>query len=254
MTLYYCKLALSQLNGSVRTGARRRIFFSVVLFVFLAGPWDETRAAFGQEIQHAAPAQVSQIPQGAVVVGKAHLLVERPLPAFTLYTAADQAVPAQALAQSGYWLVVYRDRNCKQCDALMHMLSKHNQDPSRIVFVVSGVSGSDLLQLEQQYPELAAALWLRDLKSGFSSSMNITGTPHIFGMRNGAIRWQRGGVSAADATFSAAIDGWLKYNLLPPNKFVLTPAKKPTNQKGKGTGAAGSGDSAAETGSTKGQK
>jgi len=110
------------------------------------------------------------------------------------------------------------------------------------------------LQLEQHNPDLAAARWLRDLKNGFSSSMNIAGTPHILGMRNGAIRWQRGGVSAADSTFSAAIDGWLKYNLLPPNKFVLTPVKKPTDQKGKGTGASSPGDSTAETGPTKGQK
>ena len=171
------------------------------------------------------------LPNGAVVVGKSQWLVERPLPPFTLYTADDQAAPAQSLVQSGYWFVIYRSRNCEQCDALMQMLSNRSANASRMVFVVSGISGSDLLQLEQKYPNLAQASWLRDLKSNFSSSMNIAGSPHIIGMRNGAIRWQHAGFSTGDATFPAAIDSWLKYNLLPPNKMVRTPIKRPANQK-----------------------
>jgi len=240
--------SLSNRPGKIASGCW--LFFSFMFSVCVAGPFQGNTAAVAEELQRAAP---PQLPQGAAVVGKAQLLVERPLPAFTLYTADDQAVPAQTLVQSGYWLIIYRDRNCTQCIALMEMLSKHKQDGARIVFVISGVSGSDLLQLEQQYPDLAGARWLRDLKSRFSSSMNIAGMPHLLGMRNGAIRWQRGGVSTADLTFPAAIDGWLKYNLLPPNKFVRTPVKKPTDQKGKGTVAGGS-DSPVETGSTKGQK
>jgi hypothetical protein len=184
------------------------------------------------------------LPSGTVVVGKSQWLVQRPLPLFTLYTADEQAVPAQTLVQSGYWIVVYRDANCTQCDALMKSLSAHSPDASRIVIVVSGITGSNLLKLEQQYPDLADARWLRDVKHNFSSAMNIAGTPHVVGMRNGAIRWQHAGASADDLTFPAAIDSWLKYNLLPPNKLVRTPLKKPTDQKAQAAGANGRGTGA----------
>lgn len=226
---------------------RGQLRFILALSISLSA-WHGPRAAAAQEDQ---PAARPQLPPGAVVVGKDQMLVARPLPTFLLYTADDQAVPAQALVQPGYWLVVYRDAACTQCDALMQILSKHSQDAPRMVFVVSGMTGSDFLQLSEKYPDLAEAHWLRDVQSSFASSLNIAGTPHILGMRDGVIRWQRGGVSSADATLPAAIDGWFKYNLLPPNKFVRTPATKPTDQKRKS--AENTANPAADVGSTKGQ-
>jgi hypothetical protein len=215
---------------------RRAGFPGLALIAALAALSFGATASFGQSgAPHPLP---QQLPNGAVVVGKAQWLVQRPLPSFTLYTAGDQSTPADTLAQSGYWLLIYRGRNCAQCDALMQILSKRSQDASRMVFVVADISGSDLLLLEQKYPDLAQARWLRDVRHNFSSNMNIAGSPHVLGMRNGSIRWQRAGVSAADTTFPAAIDSWLKYNLLPPNKFVRTPLKHPANRNAPAAAAA----------------
>lgn len=180
----------------------------------------------------AAPATAgTAFPQGTVVVGKAQMVVERPLPAFTLYTADDQAVSAPFLVQSGYWLLIYRDQSCIQCDVLMQALSKHPQEASRFVIVVPDISGANLLLLEEQYPALAGARWLRDVNHAFSSTMKIGGTPHMLGLRNGGLRWQHAGAPAVDAAFPAVIDSWLKYNQLPPNKFTRIPRKPLAGQK-----------------------
>jgi hypothetical protein len=159
------------------------------------------------------------------------MVVERPFPPFTLYTDEDQPVTAQTLVQPGYWLIVYRDWKCAQCDALMQTLSLQSDNIPRIAIIVSDISGANLLLLKQQYPKLADAQWLRDVKHNFSSSMSVIGTPHIIGMRNSSIRWQRAGVSAEDILFPSAIAGWLKYNSLPPNKFVRNQLKPPAGQK-----------------------
>ena len=215
--------------GERRTTMSRVCFSAVCLFAVLLTALAVAPSAFADD----ATPQAARAPlqPGTVAVGKNQWVVARPLSAFTLYTVDDQAVPAQTLVQSGYWLIVYRDRRCPQCDTLMQMLSQHSEDASHIVFVISDITGSDLLQFEQKYPDLAAATWLRDVKHNFSSAMKITGTPHVLAMRNGGIRWQRAGVSADDTAFPIAVDTWLKYNLLPPNKFVRTPPKRPGNQK-----------------------
>ena len=198
-------------------------YAAVALAAFLAPPF-----FFAQRSPQLAR---TSLPQGAVTVGTSKWVISRPLPAFSLYTADDKPVPAQTIVQSGYWLVIYRDSICTQCDALMKILSQRTQAAHRFAFIVSDISGANLLLLEQQYPSLSQSLWLRDVNHAASTSMNISGTPHILGMRNDTIRWQHAGVAASDTTFPGVVDSWLKYNQLPPNQFVRTPLKTPSDQK-----------------------
>ena len=252
---------ISRLRMGRGTASDRKMRFvsRTLLIIGLAAlPALSTSAAMAaspQQSQATAlkPGAQSAFPAGTVVVGKAQMVVERPLPAFTLSTSDDQPITGQTLVEPGYWMVIYRSRKCTQCDDLMKTLSQQTANASRMVFVVSDITGANLLLLEQQYPNLAGAHWLRDPKRSFALSMKINGTPHVLGMHNGAIRWQRGGISSTDTTFPAAVDTWFKYNLLPPNKFVRTQFKPHTNQKsGSSTSTPSSSSSSTQTPATAG--
>lgn len=170
------------------------------------------------------------LPSGALATAKAHMVIVRPMPSFNLLSADDQTLAAQNLVDPGYWLIVYRSQSCAQCDGLMKALAAQPTYVSRIVFVIPDISGANLLLLEQQYPQLATARWLRDEKRAFFTSMNIGGSPHIFGMRGSGIRWQHAGAASSDPTLFAEINTWLGYNRLAPNKLTIATHKPPAKQ------------------------
>jgi hypothetical protein len=184
---------------------------------------------------------------------------EKPIPPFTVWQlrpgeSTESQVTAYQLNPSGYWLMLYVDASSKasldllaqvqtlaqtqaldRSGALLQPTPKANGAPSysqfkldasRLVIVLANATGAQLSQFQLNYPGLTPAAWTHDSNGAAAKLLGISGTPHLFGMREGLQRWQLPD-TLRPHDLEPVITTWLALNRLPANKLTRNTVKHP---------------------------
>jgi len=184
---------------------------------------------------------------------------EKPIPPFTVWQlrpgeSTESQVTAFQLNPSGYWMMLYVDSSSKASLDLLAQVqtlaqtqavdrsgaliqptakptgapsfSQFKLDASHLVIVLANSTGAQLSQFELNYPGLTPAAWTHDSNGAAAKLLGISGTPHLFGMREGAQRWQLPD-TLRPQDLEPVMTTWLALNRLPANKLTRNTVKHP---------------------------
>jgi hypothetical protein len=224
---------------------------SMIALTLLAGACS---SAAGQ----AQRAQTQAAPAGTSAAAGVKV-AEKPIPPFVVWQlrpgeSTESQVTAYQLNPSGYWLMLYVDVSSKASLNLLAQVqtlaqtqaidrsgafvqptpnatgapsySQFKLDASRLVIVVANSTGAQMSQFELNYPGLAPATWAHDSNGAAAQLLGIRGTPHLFGMREGAQRWQLPD-TLRPQDLEPVMTTWLALNRLPANKLTRKQVKHP---------------------------
>lgn len=155
---------------------------------------------------------------GAVLLGLATTRLagfeQRPLPAFTVSSAAGTPVPSTALSGQSRWVLMYVAPGCRSCDRLLRAL-KDWQSPQlvgRTVVVVRGRSAEAAAYIAQRMPaETAAVPWYADENNEAWQALELKGTPVLLGVDRGEIKWTLSGVLNDPKALESVVRTWVEY-------------------------------------------
>ena len=133
-----------------------------------------------------------------------------PLPDFAL-TRLDGTVVRSGteLPGEGKWLLVYVQANCRPCDRLLSLV-KHDEHPAlpfRMV-IIAGGAREGVSGMRDKRGDLANALWYADESREAWTSLHMSGTPMVFGVRDKTIQWSLSGMLKSDSDVKSILASW----------------------------------------------
>ena len=133
-----------------------------------------------------------------------------PLPAFSVQTLDGQTVQSSSWPTQGKRVLIYVESPCQPCMTVLHLLTKQDypQLASRAIVVAGGLSPADAGNLQKQFPDLSAAAWYADPSKNVVSSFKLQGSPVIFGIENGTVKWSISGAPSDSKQFKSALNTW----------------------------------------------
>lgn len=138
----------------------------------------------------------------------------RPLPAFSVTSAAGIAVGSATLSGQPRWVLIYVSPGCRSCDRLLQSLKEWHspQLTSRTVVIVRGASLDAAAYIaERMPPESAATAWYADEGSEAWQALSLKGTPVLIGVDRGEINWTIGGVLNDPGALESVVRKWVEY-------------------------------------------
>ena len=148
----------------------------------------------------------------AVVARQAGAIERRPLPTFQVAAFDGPMVASPQLAVDGQWLIVYVAPGCTSCNRLLAAL-KAWQTPgllARTVIVVGGTTdGANAYLATALPPEVSAIRKYADPFASAWTSLHLTGTPVIIGVKDGTIWWSISGVLNDPRALESAVRTWV---------------------------------------------
>lgn len=147
----------------------------------------------------------------ALAAQQATAIERRPLPTFQVAALDGTAVASPQLAVGGQWLLVYVAPGCAPCDRLLAAF-KAWQTPdllARTVIVVGGTTdGAKAYLAAALPPEVSAIRSYADPLASAWTSLQLTGTPVIIGVKDGAVNWSISGVLNDPRALESAVKTW----------------------------------------------
>jgi hypothetical protein len=147
----------------------------------------------------------------AVFGARATAIERTRLPVFELTSMSGQAVTSERLIRSGRWLVIYAQPDCAACDALLRLVVSADRAhvATRVAIVEYGATAETLRTIAARYPDLATSHWFADRAGASAASLQLTGTPAIFGMNGDMIEWSLAGVLSSPDV-KAVVANWIE--------------------------------------------
>lgn len=138
---------------------------------------------------------------------------EERLPEFVVQRQDGAPVTSEQMAPESKWLLIYLNPSCRACDTLMRALPKW-QTPalmSRLVLVVGGKPAEAAAYVAKSLPEEMAGLrWYHDADRAAAHALELIGAPMLFGVQDGEIEWQLGGVLNDPAALESVVRSWVE--------------------------------------------
>jgi hypothetical protein len=153
---------------------------------------------------------------GALLVtvgaGAVRAIEQRPLPVFHVAGSGGAVVTSTQLAVADQWLLLYVAPGNRSCDLLLAAL-KDWQSAALIqhtVIIVGGAVQPAQAYLQQALPsEVSAIPWYADAQGEAWSTLRLTGTPVLIGVKKGVIQWSISGVLNDPTALESAVKTWV---------------------------------------------
>ena len=146
---------------------------------------------------------------GAGVIARG--LPAEPLPTFTVTSPAGDTVSSQQLSTSSQWLLVYLDPVTASNRKLLGLL-KAWQTPqliARVVLVIDGKPADGKAWLEKELGDQPPPLaWFADADGSAAKALAVSGTPTLFGVRDGQVEWKLAGVLNRPESLESIVRTW----------------------------------------------
>jgi hypothetical protein len=139
---------------------------------------------------------------------------ERPLPPFTVTSAAGAPVASSALSGESRWVMLYVTPDCRSCTRVLRALKDWQSERliARTVVVVRGRADQAAPYIAQQLPpEVAAIRWHADEEGQAWRALELKGTPVLMGIDNGKIKWTLAGVLNDPKALESVVRTWVEY-------------------------------------------
>lgn len=143
--------------------------------------------------------------------GAPQAIERKPLPSFTVTTAAGMGMRSEDLTQEGQWLFVYVRPACAECEAVLRAVEQAEQlVASRLVIVVGSVDEAGLSGFAAAHPRLSAAAWYADPSRSVPGLVKAAGVPFVLGMKERISHWGLVGVLPDAATVGSTLAAWTR--------------------------------------------
>jgi hypothetical protein len=137
----------------------------------------------------------------------------RPLPGFTVTSAAGAQVPSARLLSGTNRVLVYVTAGTASASALFDALAAWRLEPAaagRISVIVAGpVDGIATVVDSPRTPAAGGVAWYADPDGQAGTALGITGAVTFLGGRDGAVHWTVGGVLNDPAAYEPVVRAWL---------------------------------------------
>jgi hypothetical protein len=147
----------------------------------------------------------------AVVVASAavHGSEQRPFPAFEAVSLEGTAVPSASIVRAGRWLLVYVTPDSPASLRLLRAMAAWNLPAARQVVVVGAAAGDASAWRASLGPDAPQVRWVADPQRSAWQALRITGTPGVFGLEAGQLKWELAGVLNDPGAVEPAVREWL---------------------------------------------
>ncbi len=122
-------------------------------------------------------------------------------------------VGSAQLSQAPRWILLYLTADCRVCDDILRTLEVFQDPPlsGRVVIVVGGGAPEGIIALIGAREKIAFLGWYADPDWSAYKALPISGTPIVFGIREGIIEWSLDGPPWDDTTINSILRDWVDY-------------------------------------------
>lgn len=141
------------------------------------------------------------------------------LPAFAVVSEDGSTSGIERFVKKGHWLLLYRPNHCPSCDNVMNAIA-NSTDPkfkegAPYVVIVAGVAQGFDADVQNKYPQMKSATWLKDPKLEGEKALKIKVAPMLFGMRGSEIVWRVPGGLGSPVHVEGVATSWLNQEQRP---------------------------------------
>jgi hypothetical protein len=139
---------------------------------------------------------------------------QNPLPAFTVVSSGDVAVPSSQLSKEARWLLIYVSPSCGSCERLLSALVdwQRTLPPSRLVVVIQAAPDVARTYAQQHGIDQAAGMaWYADTDQSGSRALGLQHIPALVAVDHGRTKWVLTGVLNDPRAVETVVRSWTGY-------------------------------------------